>query len=134
MDMPRPGVIADFRSYRGQVFDEPFYWPFHLLALERELPEHVQEVIGQNSSVKPGLVRGEAPAPGPIQANRILPLGDSVFNFAASVVHINRFPARSLELVMMTASRWKPQSMSHYCPAAHHLFARARSIDPKPLK
>jgi hypothetical protein len=102
MSFPLPTLIRDFRSDLDQTLNEPLYWPFHLLATEIELPEHVQEVIREDSYEQPGLVQREAVATGLIPAHHILALFDPVLKVAAIVVYtLTTFPTGSLELVTM---------------------------------
>jgi len=96
MDLPPPTMIRDFRSHLDQTLDEPLHRPFHFFAHEVELPEHVQEVVGQDPHEQAGLVGCESTATRLVPTQRGLPLFDPVLNVAASVVHLNHFPGRQL--------------------------------------
>lgn len=71
-----PGVVGASHSYRDPAPAAPFCRPFHVLAMEIELPGHVQAVTRQDSHARPEFLRGEAPAAGLVRAKRILPLLD----------------------------------------------------------
>jgi len=55
MNIPPPCVVGDSRSDLDQTLDEPFHLPFELFASKVDLPQHVEEVVGQDSHEQPGL-------------------------------------------------------------------------------
>jgi hypothetical protein len=65
MDIPPPTMIRDLRSDLGQTLDQPFHGPLEFFAHKLELPEHVQEIVGQDPHEQPSLIGGKWMAPGP---------------------------------------------------------------------
>jgi len=60
------------------------------------LPEHVQEVVGQDSHKQPSPIGGEATATGLVPAQRVLTFLDPILNVAPPVVHLDHLPRREL--------------------------------------
>jgi hypothetical protein len=57
-----------------QTLNQPIHGPLYFFAPDIELPDHMQEVVGQNPHLQPGLVRLEALATGFVPAQGIFPL------------------------------------------------------------
>jgi hypothetical protein len=56
MDISSPSVVRNPGPHFDQALDQPIDGPFYLFAPEIELPDHMQEVIGQNPNLESGLV------------------------------------------------------------------------------
>lgn len=65
MDLPPPTMIRDLRSVLDQTLDQPFHGPVDVFAHKVEFPEHVQEVVVQDSHEQPSLIGGKWMAAGP---------------------------------------------------------------------
>jgi hypothetical protein len=48
MDIPPPGMIRNSGPYFDQTLDQPLHGPFHFFTPNIEVPDHMQEVVGQN--------------------------------------------------------------------------------------
>jgi len=75
------------------------------------LPEHVQEVVIQDSHEQPSLIGSEATATRLVPMQRILSLFDPVLDVAASVVHLNHFPGRQLGIGHDKPDPWEKLSI-----------------------
>ncbi len=56
MNIPPPGVIRNPGPNLYETLYQPFDGPLDFLTPDVELPKHVQEVVGQNPHLQPGLV------------------------------------------------------------------------------
>jgi|SRR5208337_2004398 len=56
MHIPSPGVIRNSGPYLDQALDQPVSGPLNFFAPDIELPDHVQEVVSQNSHFQTGVV------------------------------------------------------------------------------
>jgi hypothetical protein len=94
MDIPPPGVVRNPGPYLYQTLDQPVHGPFHFFAPDIELPDHVQEVVGQNSHLQPGLVGFKALAAGLVPAQGVFAFFDPVFHIPPAVLDLGHLAAR----------------------------------------
>jgi len=55
MYLPPSGVIRDFGPHFDQALDQPVHGLLNFFHPDIELPDHMQEVVGQNPHLQPGL-------------------------------------------------------------------------------
>jgi hypothetical protein len=79
MDIPPPGVVRNSGPHFNQAFDQPVHGTLNFFAPDIELRHHMQEVVGQNPHLQPGLVGFEALAAGLVPAQGVFALLDPVF-------------------------------------------------------
>ncbi len=60
MRLPLPILVGDFRSDLDQTLEQLFHWPLDLFTHEVVFPEHVKEVVGQDSHEKASPIGGIA--------------------------------------------------------------------------
>ncbi len=96
VNVPPPTMRRDFRSHLDQTLDKPLHGTFDFFAHQVDLPQHVQEIIRQDSHEQTGLVGSEATATGLVPAQRILSLFDPVLNIAATIVYLDHLSSRNL--------------------------------------
>ena len=56
MDIPPPGMVRNSGPDFDQTLDQPVDGAFHFFTPDIELADHMQEVVGQNHHLQPGLV------------------------------------------------------------------------------
>ena len=113
MDIPSPGVVRDSGTNFDQAFDEPVHGTLNILAPDIEPTDHMQEIVGQNPHLQPGLVGFKALAAGLVPAQGIFPLLDPVFHVAPAIVNFDHFTG------------WKSRSVLPSRPFirdSHHFF------------
>jgi len=82
MHIPSPGMLRNPGSPFNQTLDQPINAPLHFLAPDIELPDHMQEIIGQNPHLQRGLVGLETLGNGLVPAESIFALLDPVSQIA----------------------------------------------------
>jgi len=74
MHPPTPPMAGD----AGRILDDssyqPFNGPLHILALQVELPDHVQQIVGHGSHFQPDLVGLETMTASLVPAQGVLRL------------------------------------------------------------
>ena len=76
------------------ALDGPLRRPFHLFVEYVELPECVQEIVGQDFHEQTGLIGSEAVATRLVPAQHVVPLFDAVRNVPTTVAHTDHLPGR----------------------------------------
>ena len=94
MDIPPPGMVRNSGPHFDQALDQPVHGPLHFLAPDIELPDHMQEVVGQNPHLQPGLVGLEPLATGLVPAQGVLAFLDPVFHLAPAVIDLDHLTGR----------------------------------------
>ena len=87
-------MIRNSGPYFDQTLDQPINGPPHLLSPDVELPNHVQEVVGQNPHLQPGLVGLEPLATGLVPAQGVFALLDPVFHIPPAVIDLDHLAGR----------------------------------------
>jgi len=90
MNIPPPGVIRNPGPNLYETLYQPFDGPLDFLTPDVELPKHVQEVVGQNPHLQPGLVGLETMATGLVPAQGVLALLDPVLDIAPAIVDLDQ--------------------------------------------
>jgi hypothetical protein len=83
-----PRMISDSGPSLDQTLDQPINGPPHLLSPDVKLPDHLQEVAGQNPHLEPGLVGFEPLATGFVPPQSVLLFLDSVFDLGPAIVNL----------------------------------------------
>ena len=86
MDIPPSGVIDDSGSNLHKPLDDRLYGWFDILAPERGIPDHMEQIVGETSDEKPCLIRCEAMAARFVPAEGVLPFFYPVFNLSTAIV------------------------------------------------
>jgi hypothetical protein len=107
MNIPSRTVIRESLCELDETLDEPLYRSVHLLGPDMEEPEQVQEVLGQDSHEKLGLVGGEAVETGLVPAQRVLLLFDPIINVATSVIYLDRLPSTDPGINCNESQSWE---------------------------
>jgi len=68
-----------------QALDQPVHGPLNFCAPNRELPDHMQEVVGQNPHLQPSPVGFKPQAAGLVPTESILALLNPVFHIPTGV-------------------------------------------------
>ena len=94
MHIPPPGMIRNPGTNFYQALDQPVHGPLNFFAPDIELTDHMQEIVGQNPHLQPGLVGLEPLATGLVPAKRVLPFLDPVFDLCPAVIDLDYFTGR----------------------------------------
>jgi len=94
MDIPPPGMIRNSGPCFDQTLDQPINGPPHLLSLNVKLPDHMQEVAGQNPHLQAGLVGLEPLATGFVPPKSVLSFLDPVFYLGSAIIDLDHFTGR----------------------------------------
>ena len=94
MHIPPPGMVRNPGPHFDQALDQPVDGPPHLFAPDVKLPDHMQEVIGQNPHLQPGLVGLEPLATGLVPPQSVLPFLDPVFHICPAVIDFDHLTGR----------------------------------------
>jgi hypothetical protein len=106
-------MIRDSGPSLGQTLDQPINGPPHLPSPDVKLPDHPQEVAGQNPHLEPGLVGLEPLATGFVPPQSVLPFLDAVFDLGPAIVDLGSLAAGSLELVTTKPIQGKSSPRCH---------------------
>ena len=91
MDIPSSGMVGDSGPHLDKTLDQPVDGSLHFFTPDIELPDHVQEVVGQNPHLQPGLVGLETLATGLVPAQGVLALFDPVFDLCPAIIDLDHF-------------------------------------------
>jgi len=91
MDIPSPGVVRNSGFHFDQALDKPVDGPLHFFTPDIELPDHMQQVVGQNSHLQTSLVSFKALATGLVPAQGIFALFDPIFDLGPAVIDLEHF-------------------------------------------
>ena len=94
MHIPPPGMVRNSGAHFDQALDEPINGTLHLFAPDIKLPDHMQEIVGQNPHLQPGLVGLEPLATGFVPPKSVLPFLDPVFDLGPAVIDLDHLPGR----------------------------------------
>ena len=94
MHIPSPGMVRNSGPHFDQTLDQPVNGPPHFFAPDIELPDHMQEVVGQNPHLQPGLVGLEPLATGFVPAQGVLAFLDPVFDLGPAVIDLDHLTGR----------------------------------------
>jgi hypothetical protein len=86
MDIPPSGVIDDSGSNLHKPLDDRLYGWFDILAPERGIPDHMEQIVGETSDEKPCLIGCEAMTACLIPAEGVLSLLYPVFDLSPPIV------------------------------------------------
>jgi len=86
MYVPPSGVIRDSGPHFDQALDQPVHVPLNFFPPDIELPNHMQEVVGQNPHLQAGLGGFKTLATGLVPTQGVLALLDPVFHIPPTVI------------------------------------------------
>ncbi len=89
MHIPPSGMVRDSSPHFDQTLNQPVNGPLNLFAPDIELPNHMEEIIGQNPHLQPGLVGLEPLPAGLVPTQSVFAFLDSVFHIAPPVVDLD---------------------------------------------
>jgi len=84
-------MVRNSGSHFDQAFNQPIHGPFHFFAPNRELANHMQEVVRQNPHLQPGLVGLETVAASLVSAQSIVALFYPIFDLGPAVIDLEHF-------------------------------------------
>lgn len=74
--------------------NQPLHGPFDVLALQMEVPDHLQQVVGQSPHLQPGLVGFKPVIAGLVPMEGVFGLFGRVFHIDSAIVDPHHFPGR----------------------------------------
>ena len=95
MHVPPPGLVRNPGPHLDQALDQPVHGPLYFFAPDIELPDHMQEVVGQNSHLQAGLISFKTLAVCLVPAEGILALLDPVFYFGPALLSLPGLTGRA---------------------------------------